>query len=647
MPPGSTAQAHQYDAAHTSYPHYPMTYLRAEASYPMDNPVHFSTNPANTYPGHQPVSGVPPARIEPPVASSSSAPYARSSPQPAIATEPILAQPVPSKAPEARPAIRRSYHPNPPVQRSEWVMWAGNVPSDTVHDELWRFFKQPPSQSSTRAPSPEKDGVSDESEELYDGVTSIFLISRSNCAFVNFETEAQLHKAIDRFNGTPLRPNDTRCPRLLCRVRRKDDDLKAGVGGQRGMGIHTRWVKEREVKPEERETPTPAVAPLEQLTSAVGNVSLSSDEELSIQSQKQSSTSSYASTNSSMLTRHFPKRYFILKSLTQFDLDLSVEKRLWATQKHNEGILDQAYRTSTDVYLVFSVNKSGEFYGYARMNGPILQGGHSVSWASRTSEENTSARSSLSPAAGRATRQPDSSSPVASAHQAESPNFFSPVENRLVEKSPGLLSESEIQVPETDRTTSSGANNQALRSAPAVLGPAHRQFTTDTPQPKQSLGTDQLFNAPVTAPFDTPFDLDPTAPGRARRDVGSAAESSSLAGVPEELDGDVARADDAVPTREGWGASFPIEWICTDRLPFFRTRHLRNPWNHDREIKVSRDGTELEPAIGQTLLDEWKALAAETTVDDEKPLRRGPATPTATSISAALDPRTKGGTRRS
>ena len=50
----------------------------------------------------------------------------------------------------------------------------------------------------------------------------------------------------------------------------------------------------------------------------------------------------------------------------QFDLDLSVDKGLWATQRHNEGILDQAFRTSKEVYLIFSVNKSGEFYGYAK-----------------------------------------------------------------------------------------------------------------------------------------------------------------------------------------------------------------------------------------------------------------------------------------
>ncbi|PSS06582.1 hypothetical protein PHLCEN_2v3640 [Hermanssonia centrifuga] len=54
-----------------------------------------------------------------------------------------------------------------------------------------------------------------------------------------------------------------------------------------------------------------------------------------------------------------------------------------------------------------------------------------------------------------------------------------------------------------------------------------------------------------------------------------------------------------------WGESFRVEWVRAERLPFYRTRHLRNPWNHDREVKVSRDGTELEPSVGQALLDEW------------------------------------------
>ena len=46
---------------------------------------------------------------------------------------------------------------------------------------------------------------------------------------------------------------------------------------------------------------------------------------------------------------------------------------------------------------------------------------------------------------------------------------------------------------------------------------------------------------------------------------------------------------------EELGTPFPIQWVKTGSLPFGRTRHLRNPWNADREVKVSRDGTEVEP----------------------------------------------------
>ncbi|KAJ6462771.1 YT521-B-like domain-containing protein, partial [Mycena vitilis] len=150
------------------------------------------------------------------------------------------------------------------------------------------------------------------------------------------------------------------------------------------------------------------------------------------------SSCSQVSSNSSLLRRHFPQRYFILKSLTREDLDCSVQTRLWAPQAHNTGILDRAFRTSEDVFLMFSVNKSGEFYGYARM-------------------------------AGRGKADPT--------HEAE----------------------------------------------------------------------------------------------------------------------------------EGRGANIHLQWLCTARLPFQRVRHIRNPWNHDREVKVSRDGTELEPGIGKALLAAWRA----------------------------------------
>jgi hypothetical protein len=53
---------------------------------------------------------------------------------------------------------------------------------------------------------------------------------------------------------------------------------------------------------------------------------------------------------------------------------------------------------------------------------------------------------------------------------------------------------------------------------------------------------------------------------------------------------------------KAWGKPFRLEWLSTARLPFYRTRGLRNPWNSNREVKIARDGTELEPSAGRRLI---------------------------------------------
>ncbi|KAI0309459.1 YT521-B-like domain-containing protein, partial [Amylostereum chailletii] len=315
------------------------------------------------------------------------------SPAPAVTASPErpkLGRAMSSLSEPERVSGRQAYHPNPPAQRSEWVMWAGNVPSDATHDELWRFFNQPllpsPSPSEPDASSSAQTG---NAARAHGGVSSIFLISRSNCAFVNFETEKHLQTATARFNGQPIRPNDPRCPRLVCRVRRRTDDLKAGVGGQRGLGMHTKWVKEQKT----------------------------------------------------------------------------------------------------------------------RMSAARTQGGT----GSPTS--------------------PDTSSP----------------EDELAERYSGL----------------SMSDDEGGR----------RRKGTSEPIPPADVRKEQLL--PVQEELAA---SNPVTPAAADADT-----------EPEEV----------------WGQPFRIEWIKTDRLPFYRTRHLRNPWNHGREVKVSRDGTELEPTLGKELLEEW------------------------------------------
>jgi len=63
---------------------------------------------------------------------------------------------------------------------------------------------------------------------------------------------------------------------------------------------------------------------------------------------------------------------------------------------------------------------------------------------------------------------------------------------------------------------------------------------------------------------------------------------------------------------QSWGKPFKIEWISTNRLPFYRTRGLRNPWNANREVKIARDGTELEPGVGERLIHMFHRLGPST-----------------------------------
>lgn len=82
-------------------------------------------------------------------------------------------------------------------------------------------------------------------------------------------------------------------------------------------------------------------------------------------------------------------------------------------------------------------------------------------------------------------------------------------------------------------------------------------------------------------------------------------------------------------TPPSFGKSFKIEWVCTDRLPFYRTRGLRNPWNANREVKIARDGTELEPSVGRRLVSMFlKPQLATPSGQSRGPLPQGQVYPT-------------------
>ena len=235
------------------------------------------------------------------------------------------------------------------------------------------------------------------------------------------------------------------------------------------------------------------------------------------------------------------------------------------------------------------------------MAGPILQEEHHISWASHT----------------------DSSIPHhASTHSQQSTGFemhsafFSPRKYQLYNESPPPMSPNPLQKGLADQSNPSSivpADAQQLRPIlPILLNQSDHHFKSDSSALLRAAGQESLPNVPLLGQGSLELVqkhnklshkplMEPDLGVRKRKEK-----------VTEDPDG----IQDNGPV---WGKSFKVEWVRTNHLPFYRTKQLRNPWNRDREVKISRDGTELEPTIGQALLEEWDKPDPTTQQESLKP----------------------------
>lgn len=348
----------------------------------------------------------------------------------------------------AIPSVPRG-PPRKPKQ-SGHALWVGNLPPAATVKDLKDHFSR---------------GATTD-------IQSLFLISKSNCAFVNYKTETACVSAMSRFHDSRFHG-----VRLVCRLRR----------GSVGTTNTSATIEAPKINNE-----TDAV---HKDGHPVVQTSLPSDPLI-----VGSSPSPQATTEDSVAqigpTTKVPEKFFIVKSLTLQDLEASVRNGIWATQSHNESILNQAFNAAENVYLIFSANKSGEYFGYARMCSEIS--GEAVSTAS-----------------------------------------------------------------------------------------------TPSPQPHTSSDGPKSIPTPATETAPAGRIIDDSARGTIFWEAETTDEEES--GSPDKGPGEGIDGQDL-------GRPFKIEWISTTRLPFYRTRGLRNPWNANREVKIARDGTELEPSIGKRLV---------------------------------------------
>lgn len=73
-------------------------------------------------------------------------------------------------------------------------------------------------------------------------------------------------------------------------------------------------------------------------------------------------------------------KFFLIKSNNPENVRISKSKGVWSTLPQNEQNLNQAYKESRNVILIFSVKESGKFAGFARMGGESRHDVPAVDW---------------------------------------------------------------------------------------------------------------------------------------------------------------------------------------------------------------------------------------------------------------------------
>ena len=183
--------------------------------------------------------------------------------------------------------------PRKPKQ-SGHALWVGNLPPGATVIDLKDHF----------------------SREATKDIESLFLISKSNCAFVNYRTETACAAAMQRFHDSRFQG-----VRLVCRLRRSSAPSSATPTAHSAMTVR---------RPS-------------QTSSTKSPLLETHDEPTQEQAVEETETSS---------SLKVPEKFFVVKSLTLQDLEQSVRTGIWATQAHNEEILNKAYQVSLGPFVM-------------------------------------------------------------------------------------------------------------------------------------------------------------------------------------------------------------------------------------------------------------------------------------------------------
>ncbi|EXJ62237.1 hypothetical protein A1O7_02670 [Cladophialophora yegresii CBS 114405] len=388
-----------------------------------------------------------------------------------------------------RASPQTSSPPNGPTGRGENALWVGNIPSNTTVMRLRDYF-------SNAMPSQHD-------------LLSISYNPDARYAFVNFRTDSARMLAIQQAAYHLLDGK-----RLDCRIRQNGSSRSTKVNYGLDSG-----------RPSQ-------------------SISISSDAPSTLR-HKVEEMLHFPEADSSQYGK---EKYYILKSYSLETLYQSLASGLWHVPKRHVERLNNAFQTASKVYLIFSVNGSGRFFGYATMRAEI----------SDEERPTPSANGNLFPA-----------------HPAQEP-----YDTELTE------SGSDSQSEPTSRRPSLSSCDTSVTTGSISYEPQRRKIiwhASSSPHcPRSPSTADGSY--PLQFPISSPDSIDPPS-------LDSNSVSSNLTICTQ-------------PCR--------IKWLSAQSVPFEELRGLRNVWNSNKEIHVARNVTAVEPAAAAMLLRFWKGREQST-----------------------------------
>ncbi|KAI1609225.1 YT521-B-like domain-containing protein [Exophiala viscosa] len=401
------------------------------------------------------------------------------------------------------PAGRRNSGERPRGQSRNWgayALWVGNIPQHTTVMGLRDYF--------SRAAPRELLTISYNPDSKY--------------AFVNFSTESARVSAIGRaasqlFDGK----------RLDCRVRQETNARSTKVSYGLGHSAKTRL------------SPSPDRSKdmyhkLEELNQ-----------------QPEADRSQWGK-----------DKYFIIKSFSMQALYQSLSTNLWYIPKRHVERLNHAYQTARDVYFLFSVNGSGEFFGYATMASEI-----------RGSDDAASHSPTL-----------DLSDPTTVA-----------------------LTPHERDVTPQSRSRAFSSTSSATSLGSIHYEPERRRIIWEANHHSSELGDDLSPQdwSPVT-PFDSPGRKH-DSPIESRNNEYFSLLQPTTTIAPLRTLSNSRNANTPGAEVENISSPCQIRWLSTQNVPFDELRGLKNAWNENKEIYIARNVTAVDPSAGKNLMRHWKS----------------------------------------